>query len=214
MQINPGSSESASLPTEANPLSGADLVEQRYAALEKSFLSHRPKEDAAKVRAAFEFARDQHSGQARKSGEPYILHPIAVAQILVDMHMDLVCVETALLHDVVEDTSVNIDEIRRRFGNEVAVCVDGVTKLGKIHLYSREEQQAESVRKMLLAMVGDIRVILVKLSDRLHNLRTIGSLSREKQTRIGQETLDIYSPIAHRLGMGKVRAELEDLAFA
>lgn len=201
------------MPTEANPLSGADLVEQRYAALEQSFLSHRPKEDAAKVRAAFEFARDQHSGQARKSGEPYILHPIAVAQILVDMHMDLVCVETALLHDVVEDTGINIEEIRRRFGNEVAVCVDGVTKLGKIHLYSREEQQAESVRKMLLAMVSDIRVILVKLSDRLHNLRTIGSLSQEKQTRIGQETLDIYSPIAHRLGMGKVRAELEDLAF-
>ncbi len=189
-------------------------IEDRYAQLEKSFSSNRPKEDLAKVRAAFEFSRDQHIGQARKSGEPYIIHPIAVAQILVDMHMDLVCVETALLHDVVEDTGVTIDEIRKRFGPEVAVCVDGVTKLGKIQLYSREEQQAESVRKMLLAMVGDIRVILVKLCDRLHNLRTIGSLSREKQTRIGQETLDIYSPIAHRLGMGKVRAELEDLAFA
>jgi GTP pyrophosphokinase len=189
-------------------------IEHRYAQLEKSFSANRPKEDLAKVRAAFEYARDQHSGQARKSGEPYIIHPIAVAQILVDMHMDLVCVETALLHDVVEDTGITIDEIRKRFGPEVAVCVDGVTKLGKIQLYSREEQQAESVRKMLLAMVGDIRVILVKLSDRLHNLRTIGSLSREKQTRIGQETLDIYSPIAHRLGMGKVRAELEDLAFA
>jgi guanosine-3',5'-bis(diphosphate) 3'-pyrophosphohydrolase len=189
-------------------------IEHRYAQLEKSFSANRPKEDLAKVRAAFEYARDQHAGQARKSGEPYIIHPIAVAQILVDMHMDLVCVETALLHDVVEDTGITIEEIRKRFGPEVAVCVDGVTKLGKIQLYSREEQQAESVRKMLLAMVGDIRVILVKLSDRLHNLRTIGSLSREKQTRIGQETLDIYSPIAHRLGMGKVRAELEDLAFA
>ncbi len=189
-------------------------IEDRYAHLEKSFSANRPKEDIAKVRAAFEFSRDQHIGQARQSGEPYIIHPIAVAQILVDMHMDLVCVETALLHDVVEDTGITIDEIRKRFGPEVAVCVDGVTKLGKIQLYSREEQQAESVRKMLLAMVGDIRVILVKLSDRLHNLRTIGSLSREKQTRIGQETLDIYSPIAHRLGMGKVRAELEDLAFA
>ncbi len=189
-------------------------IEARYAQLEKSFSANRPKEDLAKVRAAFEYSRDQHAGQARKSGEPYIIHPIAVAQILVDMHMDLVCVETALLHDVVEDTGITIDEIRKRFGPEVAVCVDGVTKLGKIQLYSREEQQAESVRKMLLAMVGDIRVILVKLSDRLHNLRTIGSLSREKQTRIGQETLDIYSPIAHRLGMGKVRAELEDLAFA
>ncbi len=193
--------------------SGSNLVERRFQELEQAFSLSRPKEDVAKLRTAFEFARDQHLGQARKSGEPYILHPMAVAQILVDMHMDLVCVETALLHDVVEDTGITIEEIRKRFGNEVAVCVDGVTKLGKIQLYSREEQQAESVRKMLLAMVGDIRVILVKLSDRLHNLRTIGSLSREKQTRIGQETLDIYAPIAHRLGMGKVRAELEDLAF-
>ena len=189
------------------------LVEERYAQLELSFALNRPKEDLAKIRAAYEFARDRHRTQTRKSGEPYILHPIAVAQVLVDMQMDLVCVETALLHDVVEDTGTSMDEIRKRFGNEVAVCVDGVTKLGKIQLYSREEQQAESVRKMLLAMVSDIRVILVKLSDRLHNLRTIGSLSREKQTRIGQETLDIYSPIAHRLGMGKVRSELEDLAF-
>ncbi len=193
--------------------SDLNAVEQRFLALEQSFALNRPKEDVAKLRTAFEFARDQHVGQSRRSGESYIFHPIAVAQILVDMNMDLVCVETALLHDVVEDTGITIEEIRKRFGNEVAICVDGVTKLGKIQLYSREEQQAESVRKMLLAMVGDIRVILVKLSDRLHNLRTIGSLSREKQTRIGQETLDIYAPIAHRLGMGKVRAELEDLAF-
>jgi GTP diphosphokinase / guanosine-3',5'-bis(diphosphate) 3'-diphosphatase len=189
------------------------LVAESYARLEKTCAASRPKEDLAKVREAFDFARERHSTQFRKSGEPYILHPIAVAQILAGMQMDLVCIQTALLHDVVEDTGTHIDEIRKRFGPEVAVCVDGVTKLGKIHLYSREEQQAESVRKMLLAMVGDIRVILVKLSDRLHNLRTIGSLTREKQTRIGQETLDIYAPIAHRLGMGKVRAELEDLSF-
>jgi len=202
------------VPAEAGAPVGFDPVEDRFLKLERSFALNRPKEDIAKVRGAFEFARDKHSGQLRKSGEPYILHPLSVAQIMADMHMDLVCIQTALLHDVVEDTGVGIDEIRRKFGNEVAVCVDGVTKLGKIHLYSREEQQAESVRKMLLAMVGDIRVILVKLCDRLHNLRTIGSLSREKQERIGQETLDIYSPIAHRLGMGKVRAELEDLAFA
>ena len=193
--------------------SEANLVERRFLELEKSFSVNRPKEDVTKLRTAFEFARDQHAGQARKSGESFILHPLAVATILADMHMDLVCVETALLHDVVEDTGITIEEIRKRFGDEVATCVDGVTKLGKIQLYSREERQAESVRKMLLAMVGDIRVILVKLSDRLHNLRTIGSLSREKQTRIGQETLDIYAPIAHRLGMGKVRAELEHLAF-
>lgn len=192
----------------------AQQVEEAFLRLEQSFASIRPKDDVARVRAAFEFAQAHHSGQARKSGEPYILHPIAVAQILVDMQMDLVCVETALLHDVVEDTPVTLEEIRKLFGPEVARCVDGVTKLSKIQIYSRAEQQAESVRKMLLAMAGDIRVILVKLSDRLHNLRTISSLTREKQARIGQETLDIYSPIAHRLGMGKVRSELEDRAFA
>lgn len=190
-----------------------ESVQKGYERLEQTFAANRPKEDLERLRAAFDFAYAQHAGQLRKSGEPYIIHPVAVAQILADMNMDLVCVQTALLHDVVEDTSVTVEEIRRRFGSEVAVCVDGVTKLGKIQLYSREEQQAESVRKMLLAMVGDIRVILVKLSDRLHNLRTIGSLNRDKQNRIGQETLDIYAPIAHRLGMGKVRAELEDLAF-
>ena len=211
MEIKP---KNAAPPASSVPEdSEANLVERRFLELEKSFSVNRPKEDVTKLRTAFEFARDQHAGQARKSGESFILHPLAVATILADMHMDLVCVETALLHDVVEDTGITIEEIRKRFGDEVATCVDGVTKLGKIQLYSREEQQAESVRKMLLAMVGDIRVILVKLSDRLHNLRTIGSLSREKQTRIGQETLDIYAPIAHRLGMGKVRAELEHLAF-
>ena len=211
MEIKP---KNAAPPASSVPEdSEANLVERRFLELEKSFSVNRPKEDVTKLRTAFEFARDQHAGQARKSGESFILHPLAVAKILADMHMDLVCVETALLHDVVEDTGITIEEIRKRFGDEVATCVDGVTKLGKIQLYSREEQQAESVRKMLLAMVGDIRVILVKLSDRLHNLRTIGSLSREKQTRIGQETLDIYAPIAHRLGMGKVRAELEHLAF-
>ncbi len=189
------------------------IVESRYAALERSAQLLRPKEATERLREAFEFARAKHGAQMRKSGEPYILHPLAVAQILADMQMDSVCLETALLHDVVEDTGTPIEEIRKRFGNEVASCVDGVTKLGKVHLYSREEQQAESVRKMLLAMVSDIRVILVKLSDRLHNMRTIHGLPREKQTRIAQETLDIYSPIAHRLGMGKVRAELEDLSF-
>ena len=211
MEMKP---KSAAPPASSVPEdSEANLVERRFLELEKLFSVNRPKEDVTKLRTAFEFARDQHVGQARKSGESFILHPLAVATILADMHMDLVCVETALLHDVVEDTGITIEEIRKRFGDEVATCVDGVTKLGKIQLYSREERQAESVRKMLLAMVGDIRVILVKLSDRLHNLRTIGSLSREKQTRIGQETLDIYAPIAHRLGMGKVRAELEHLAF-
>jgi GTP diphosphokinase / guanosine-3',5'-bis(diphosphate) 3'-diphosphatase len=127
--------------------------------------------------------------------------------------MDIVCLTTALLHDVLEDTETSLDEIRRQFGDDVARCVNGVTKLSKIELSSREIRQAESVRKMLLAMVEDIRVILVKLADRLHNMRTLGSLSRERQERIAAETLELYSPIAHRLGMGKLRVELEDLAF-
>ena len=140
-------------------------------------------------------------------------HPLEVTLILADMRMDLVGLETGLLHDVVEDTTADLDEIRSKFGDDVARCVDGITKLSKVKLYSREERQAESVRKMLLAMVSDIRVILVKLADRLHNMRTLGNLPRDRQERIAQETLDIYAPIAHRLGMGKIRGELEDLAF-
>jgi GTP diphosphokinase / guanosine-3',5'-bis(diphosphate) 3'-diphosphatase len=189
------------------------IVDEKFAALERTVRAARPKESTERLGEAFRFARERHAPQTRKSGEPYILHPIAVAQILADMQMDSVCLETALLHDVVEDTGTSSEEVKKKFGPEVALCVDGVTKLGKVHLYSREERQAESVRKMLLAMVSDIRVILVKLSDRLHNMRTIGSLPREKQERIAQETLELYSPIAHRLGMGKVRAELEDLGF-
>ncbi len=189
------------------------IVEEKFAALEQSVKAVRPKESTERLAEAFRFAKERHAPQLRKSGEPYILHPIAVAQILADMQMDSVCLETALLHDVVEDTGTSSEEVKKKFGPEVALCVDGVTKLGKVHLYSREERQAESVRKMLLAMVSDIRVILVKLADRLHNMRTIGSLPRDKQERIAQETLELYAPIAHRLGMGKVRAELEDLGF-
>src|ERR1700675_2267596 len=129
------------------------------------------------------------------------------------MHMDLVCLETGLLHDVVEDTTATLAEVKKEFGDDVARVVDGVTKLSKLNLASREERQAESVRKMLLAMVNDIRVIMVKLADRLHNMRTLGALPREKQERIAQETIEIYAPIAHRLGMGKIRGELEDLSF-
>lgn len=197
----------------ATPSDWDAIVEAKFNALEQSVKAARPKESTERLAEAFRFARERHAPQLRKSGEPYILHPIAVAQILADMQMDSVCLETALLHDVVEDTGTSSEEVKKKFGPEVALCVDGVTKLGKVHLYSREERQAESVRKMLLAMVSDIRVILVKLADRLHNMRTIGSLPREKQERIAQETLELYSPIAHRLGMGKVRAELEDLGF-
>lgn len=173
----------------------------------------RPKDDLAPIEKACRFAARYHSGQLRKSGEPYMSHPLAVARILAGMRMDVVCIETGLLHDIVEDTSVTVADIQKNFGDEVARCVDGVTKLSKINFTSAEDRQAENYRKMLLAMVNDIRVIIVKLADRLHNMRTLGFLSPERREHIARETLEIYAPIAHRLGMGKVRGELEDLAF-
>ncbi len=194
-------------------VSATGLVEQLYAELEQKVRLLRPKDDLTQLEKAYRLAADAHKSQLRQSGEPYMVHPLQVTLILADMQMDMVCLETGLLHDTVEDTSVSIDQIRRTFGEEVAGCVDGVTKLSKLNLYSREERQAESVRKMLLAMVNDIRVIIVKLADRLHNMRTMDALPRERQERIAQETLDIYAPIAHRLGMGKIRGELEDLSF-
>jgi len=194
-------------------VSPTGLVEQLYAELEQKVRLLRPKDDFTQLEKAYRLAADAHKSQLRQSGEPYMVHPLQVTQILADMQMDMVCLETGLLHDTVEDTSVSLDEIRKTFGEEVARCVDGVTKLSKLNLYSREERQAESVRKMLLAMVNDIRVIIVKLADRLHNMRTLGALPRDRQERIAQETIDIYAPIAHRLGMGKIRGELEDLSF-
>jgi GTP diphosphokinase / guanosine-3',5'-bis(diphosphate) 3'-diphosphatase len=177
------------------------------------FRNTHPGEDTGPLEAAFQLAYRMHAGQKRQSGEPYLVHPLEAAHILADMTSDGTCLVTGILHDIVEDTGVTIEEIRKQFGSDVAACVDGVTKLAKLKFYSREERQAESVRKMLLAMVNDIRVVLVKLADRLHNMRTLGALPRERQERIAQETLEIYAPIAHRLGMGKVRAELEDLGF-
>ncbi len=188
-------------------------LERRFVELEDFVHSRRPKEDLRILRNAFEFGADRHSRQRRMSGELYMFHPVEVAMILAGMQMDLACLSTALLHDVLEDTDATFEEIRRLFGEEVARCVNGVTKLSKINLASREDRQAESVRKMLLAMVEDIRVIVVKLADRLHNMRTLGSMPRDKQERISSETIELYAPIAHRLGMGKLRSELEDLAF-
>src|SRR5437588_11554154 len=188
-------------------------IEELYRSLEEKVRALRPKEDLATLRGAYRFAADCHAGQLRKSGEPYITHPIAVAKTLADMQMDLVCLETGLLHDVLEDTKATPQDIRERFGEEVLRCVDGVTKLSRISFANREDRQAESLRKMLLAMTSDIRVVIVKLADRLHNLRTISVLPRERQEAIAQETIDIYAPIAHRLGMGKIRGALEDLAF-
>ncbi len=190
-----------------------DPVDQLYRDLETKIREYRPKDDLSNLERAFRFARQWHEGQMRSSGEPYMIHPLKVAHILADMRMDLVAMETGLLHDVVEDTSVTLDQVRKEFGEEVARCVDGVTKLSKLDFYSAEERQAESFRKMLLAMVEDIRVMMVKLADRMHNMRTLGFLNAERRERIARETIEIYAPIAHRLGMGKIRGELEDLSF-
>ena len=191
-----------------------DAIERLYQQLESRVREARPQEDVSALRRAYLFACELHRGQARKSGEPYMFHPLTVAGILAERGMDLTCLETALLHDVVEDTSVTVEDLRREFGEDVGRCVDGVTKLTKLQFRSREHRQAETMRKMLLAMVSDIRVILVKLADRLHNMRTLGSLPPESQERIAHETLEIYAPLANRLGMGKIRGELEDLAFS
>ncbi|MGD0009433.1 MAG: bifunctional (p)ppGpp synthetase/guanosine-3',5'-bis(diphosphate) 3'-pyrophosphohydrolase [Terriglobia bacterium] len=175
--------------------------------------AYRPGEDLSPLRRAYDFCALRHSEQKRLSGEPFISHPLEVVQILAEMKLDLVCLTAGMLHDVVEDTGTTSEAIEREFGPEVARIVDGVTKIGRIRFMSREEQQAESFRKMVLAMVDDIRVVLVKLADRLHNMRTLEYLPPDRQERVARETLEIYAPIAHRLGMGKVRGELEDLAF-
>jgi guanosine-3',5'-bis(diphosphate) 3'-pyrophosphohydrolase len=188
-------------------------VEQLYSELEAKIREYRPKDDLAIVEKAFRFASRCHEGQTRDSGEPYMVHPLMVAHILGEMRMDLIAIQTGLLHDVVEDTSVTVEQVRSSFGDEVARCVDGLTKLSKLDIFGAEERQAESFRKMLLAMVEDIRVIMVKLADRIHNMRTLGYVSPERRERIARETIEIYAPIAHRLGMGKIRGELEDLAF-
>ncbi|HZQ91375.1 MAG TPA: bifunctional (p)ppGpp synthetase/guanosine-3',5'-bis(diphosphate) 3'-pyrophosphohydrolase [Terriglobales bacterium] len=173
----------------------------------------RPGEDLTLIRKAYEYSQRNHAGQTRATGEPYLVHPLEVALVLAEIKMDPVAIAAGLLHDSVEDTSVTIEDIAREFGEQVAHIVEGVTKISKIEFASREERQAENVRKMVLAMVDDIRVVLIKLADRLHNMRTLAALPRERQEVIARETLDIYAPIAHRLGMGKIRGELEDLAF-
>lgn len=169
--------------------------------------------DVELIRRAYMFSALHHRGQTRASGEPYLVHPLAVADILAEMRLDEVSVSTGLLHDVVEDTLVDMDTLRSYFGDEISYLVDGLTKIAHISNLSKEDQQAENVRKMVLAMITDVRVVLIKLADRLHNMRTMEFLKPEKRARISQETLDIYAPIAHRLGMGKLRSELEDLAF-
>ncbi|RJE91013.1 bifunctional (p)ppGpp synthetase/guanosine-3',5'-bis(diphosphate) 3'-pyrophosphohydrolase [Paenibacillus sp. 1011MAR3C5] len=170
-------------------------------------------QDLIRIKEAYDFAEQAHHGQVRKSGEPYILHPVTVADILVDMGMDVLSIITALLHDVVEDTTVDLQTVRAKFGETCAMLVDGLTKLEKIRFQSKEEQQNENYRKMFVAMAQDIRVILIKLADRLHNMRTLKYQSEESQRRIAYETLEIFCPIAHRLGISAIKWEMEDIAL-
>ncbi|MFM2588539.1 bifunctional GTP diphosphokinase/guanosine-3',5'-bis pyrophosphate 3'-pyrophosphohydrolase [Vibrio sp. TBV020] len=165
------------------------------------------------LRQSYVVAKDAHEGQTRSSGEPYIIHPVAVARILAEMRLDIETLQAALLHDVIEDTEVTKEELEAQFGNTVAELVDGVSKLDKLKFRDRKEAQAENFRKMVLAMVQDIRVILIKLADRTHNMRTLGALRPDKKRRIARETLEIYSPLAHRLGIHNIKTELEELGF-
>jgi GTP diphosphokinase / guanosine-3',5'-bis(diphosphate) 3'-diphosphatase len=185
----------------------------RFEDVERKVERHHPDADLDSLRRAYIYSAKAHKDQVRASGEPYLIHPLSVAAILADMKMDVATVSTGLLHDVVEDTLASTDDISELFGEEVANLVDGVTKISNLGKKSKEEAQAEKLRKMILAMTDDIRVVLVKLADRLHNMRTLEYLRPEKRKRIAEETLEVYAPIAHRLGMSKVRSELEDLSF-
>ncbi|MGA8761872.1 MAG: bifunctional (p)ppGpp synthetase/guanosine-3',5'-bis(diphosphate) 3'-pyrophosphohydrolase [Candidatus Sulfotelmatobacter sp.] len=189
------------------------LTLTKFRELMKRMQENRPQDDLSIVKKAYDYSLKHHEGQSRASGEPYLVHPLEVALVLAEMKMDPVAVAAGLLHDSVEDTSVTIVDIRKEFGEQAAHIVEGVTKISKIDFATREEAQAENLRKMMLAMVDDIRVVLIKLADRLHNMRTLEHLLPERQHKIAEETLEIYAPIAHRLGMGKIRGELEDLGF-
>lgn len=175
--------------------------------------AYRPAGGTDVLRKAYDFSARQHGTQTRISGEPFVSHPLAVVEILAEMKVDAACLAAGMLHDVLEDTPVTPEQLKREFGPEVTRIVEGVTKIGRIEFSSPEDKQAENLRKMVLAMVDDLRVVFVKLADRLHNMRTLQHLPPEKRARIARETLEIYAPIAHRLGMGKIRGELEDLAF-
>lgn len=188
-----------------NPVAISDLT-HKILATDKQY-------DLSKIVSAYQFAKQAHGSQTRSSGEPYIIHPLSVAMILVDLGMDTDTICVGLLHDVVEDTEYTLDDIRKKFGQDVAVLVDGVTKLNRIPIFDKEQQQAENVRKILLAMSHDIRVMIIKLADRIHNMRTLCFLPPAKQRRIALETMNVYAPIAHRLGIRTVKEELEDLSF-
>src|SRR5213595_3217489 len=203
----------SNLPLSFNRDRAVRQLDARLEELLEKLRKNRPSEDPWMVRRAYEIATERHHDQFRSSGDPYLSHLLEVAHILADMRLDATTLTAAILHDAIEDTEYPVSRIEERFGAEVAHLVEGVTKIGRLKMMAPEARQAENVRKMLLAMVNDVRVVLVKLADRLHNMRTLEYLTPEKRRRIAQETMDIYAPIAHRLGMGKLRGELEDLAF-
>jgi len=189
-------------------------ADEELAPLLAVYRASQPRADTTLITRAYHVARAAHEGQVRRSGDPYIQHPLAVARILADLGLDDITLSAALLHDSVEDTGVTLEEVAAEFGDDVAAIVDGVTKLDRVSFDSKEAQQAATMRKMLVAMAKDIRVLLIKLADRLHNMRTIAALRADKQQRIAQETLDVYAPLAHRLGIAEMKWQLEDLAFA
>jgi guanosine-3',5'-bis(diphosphate) 3'-pyrophosphohydrolase len=209
----PASTKSESVAADINPVTGDPALDGRFQHLLETVRANRPADDLGLIRSAWAFCIQKHAGQRRASGEAYIGHPLEVGQVLAELKMDATAIAAGLLHDAVEDTDVTTADIAKRFGEQVAHIVEGVTKLDKIKFANREDHQAENIRKMLLAMVTDLRVVIIKLADRLHNMRTLEHLRPDKQKRIARETLDVYAPLAHRLGMGKLRGELEDLAF-
>ena len=220
MAITPATSDLPGTPREssAEHLAGSSPavvteVDAKFARLLHEVHENRPGDDLEIIRQAWAFCLQQHDGQKRASGDPYAVHPLEVALVLAELKMDSTAIASGLLHDAVEDTDVTSPEIEKLFGEQVAHIVEGVTKLDKIKFANREDHQAENIRKMLLAMVTDVRVVIIKLADRIHNMRTLEHLPPQKSQKIARETLDVYAPLAHRLGMGKLRGELEDLAF-
>jgi Guanosine polyphosphate pyrophosphohydrolases/synthetases len=185
----------------------------RFNDIIEEITKYNPEADLELLRKAYIFSAQAHKGQIRLSGEPYLLHPLEVAYILTKMNLDVPSIVSGLLHDTIEDSYVSKEEIERYFGKEVAEIVDGVTKISKIQLRSRSDSKAENIRKMILAMSKGLRVILIKLADRYHNMQTLHFLSEEKQLEIAKETLEIYAPLAHRLGIEWIKGELEDIAF-